>query len=863
MTPVAGVLDSGPLAGYGWGIIGGMGRVRSGELRDMVIEVLGADAVPLEMLRARLGAPWAERRGGGRDELDRLLRLDASFTEVSDGLVFVPALVKGTVWTVWVDPHDGAEGFVRMHPGLSALGWWLIGGDVELVDAAGHHLGVLETDGWMLDDRDTDVVLGPGGWLDGLLGRWARVEVVDGALCWSALDAAPVPTLAQVAAIRAGFDRAVRGDVESRRSFDLSPLPDGLRFSSGDDPIHEALFADRRAFRDDPIPPLTDLYSAAGLVERDAIIAEDGFDWDALRTWQTRNRLAISYGLDSAQVEALAGLLAAYDKATGADGEPVAEGSTAGALDDGDVAAVLWSELGRRGARLDDLRQFAGALPATDPATIGAVWLQARLLDASGDTAAAVGTLEASVAARCDHRPALVDLAGFRADRGDAVGALRLLAQAGIGQPDADVDDELSDAELLRDEVEGFATHRPRPTARRNDPCPCGSGRKYKACHLGRETHSLDDRASWLYLKAQRFLANRHPEAVAELAAQIVDEIDQRKLFEDLLDAPFIADVVLHEDGVFGEFLAARDGLLPDDEALLAAQWAMVDRGVFEILDVRPSGLELRDVARGERISVVNTHPSDRTRPGMLLVGRPLPVGDTHRAFSGFMNVPHGHGDTMLAAIDTGDSDAVADALAAILAPPQLANTDGHHLVAHTMIWRVPEPSVVGDALVAAGLHADDDHHWTLVRDSPNQDNTVIAGVGLDRDELTIEVNSAERAAELEALIGAALPDAEFVDVDARAFEAPADGSAGTPRSGGIDINDPAIRAVLADHIAGMERRWLDESIPALGGRTPRQAADDPIGREELTRLLASFPVPADGAIGVMDPDRLRAALGL
>ena len=52
-----------------------------------------------------------------------------------------------------------------------------------------------------------------------------------------------------------------------------------------------------------------------------------------------------------------------------------------------------------------------------------------------------------------------------------------------------------------------------------------------------------------------------------------------------LADGPFLRDVVLHEDGVFGEFLAARDGLLPDDEALLAAQWALVDRGVFEVLD--------------------------------------------------------------------------------------------------------------------------------------------------------------------------------------------------------------------------------------------------------------------------------------
>ena len=246
----------------------------------------------------------------------------------------------------------------------------------------------------------------------------------------------------------------------------------------------------------------------------------------------------------------------------------------------------------------------------------------------------------------------------------------------------------------------------------------------------------------------------------------------------------------------------------------------------------------------------------------MLLVGRPLPVGETYRAFSGFMPLPHGHQDAMLAAIDTGDSEEIADALAAILAPPRLANTDGQDLVAHTITWRVPQPDAVGTALVGAGLQAEGDDHWTLVRDSKNQDNTVIASLRLDGDELTVEVNSAERAAELQLLVADALPDAEVVDVDVHPFEMP-DEPVRTSGMRPADLDDPAIRAVLAEHVAAYERRWLDESIPALGGRTPREAAGDPIGREELTRLLASFPVPGPDDVGVMDPDRLRAALGL
>ena len=112
--------------------------------------------------------------------------------------------------------------------------------------------------------------------------------------------------------MRAGFERAVRDD-DVHRSFDVVPMPEGLRFASGEGPIHEALLVDRAAFRSDPIPPLGDLYAAAGLVERNGLIAAEGFDWDALHAWQTRNRLGISHGLDPAQADLLAEFLAAFD----------------------------------------------------------------------------------------------------------------------------------------------------------------------------------------------------------------------------------------------------------------------------------------------------------------------------------------------------------------------------------------------------------------------------------------------------------------------------------------------------------------------------------------------------------------------
>ena len=143
----------------------------------------------------------------------------------------------------------------------------------------------------------------------------------------------------------------------------------------------------------------------------------------------------------------------------------------------------------------------------------------------------------------------------------------------------------------------------PRPAARRNDPCPCGSGRKYKVCHLGHETHSLDDRAGWLYEKAQRFLRNRYPDLVEDLAGEIVDEFDQPELYAALTDGPFLGDIALHEDDVFAEFLAARDALLAGRTLVLMDADVLYDARLMQRLlgSTHPNVVLLdRDIEPGD-----------------------------------------------------------------------------------------------------------------------------------------------------------------------------------------------------------------------------------------------------------------------
>ena len=73
--------------------------------------------------------------------------------------------------------------------------------------------------------------------------------------------------------------------------------------------------------------------------------------------------------------------------------------------------------------------------------------------------------------------------------------------------------------------------------------------------------------------------------------------------------------------------------------------------------------------------------------------------------------------------------------------------------------------------------------------------------------------------------------------------------------------NDPELAAALATVMQERERRWVDEPVPALRGLTPRQAADDPVAREELERLLRTLDDRRGS--GGFDTDRIRDLLGL
>ena len=71
--------------------------------------------------------------------------------------------------------------------------------------------------------------------------------------------------------------------------------------------------------------------------------------------------------------------------------------------------------------------------------------------------------------------------------------------------------------------------------------------------------------------------------------------------------------------------------------------------------------------------------------------------------------------------------------------------------------------------------------------------------------------------------------------------------------------------SALQDLVQQKETAWLDDHIPALGGITPREAADDPTRRPDLIALLNEFDSYGGGPPGTLtfDVSRLRQQLGI
>jgi hypothetical protein len=404
-------------------------------------------------------------------------------------------------------------------------------------------------------------------------------------------------------------------------------------------------------------------------VPDDAVEIENTADVDGADSADDHlHRATIEFGLDAAQAELFQALVDAATADPEDSREPAAVAILAAALDDPTIAEsawARWSDEDLLGGALDELVVSLDA--ETGP---GVSWLRARHHAWFSRTDASLATLEA--ARESGHHLVLCELAAIEADRGNPVAARDLLRDAGVNV-DIDLDtefdpltaDEGFGAELA-EEIAPFAAIRPKAMAGRNDRCPCGSGKKYKQCHLGNELHALEDRAGWLYVKLMRFIGVNSPSFPAVIGDDIVEGVVDQDLRSMVHESYLPIDLALFEGGVAQWFLDAKRSLLPVDEADMTQAWIDASRSVYEVVKSRPGTMDVVDLATRVRMTVVDTVPDEPLETGWKIIGRLVPVGDSFRAYGGFLPLNDDMVDVMLEAFGTRKLETVAIAIGQI-----------------------------------------------------------------------------------------------------------------------------------------------------------------------------------------------------
>ena len=487
----------------------------------------------------------------------------------------------------------------------------------------------------------------------------------------------------------------------------------------------------------------------------------------------------------------------------------------------------------------------------------------------------------------------------------------------------------------------------------RNDPCPCGSGKKYKQCCLKTEQARPEDEfheGDFLWRRIRRAIENS-PARMLEFSAtyfgkQGVHEAwgDFRPHWENEPDEPLTMDtphMLVFMPWFFYEWLPdprntevkreALDGRTLG-QAYLDTKRHQLDPllvryieqccanpfSFYDVLSVRSGqGFDLRDIFKGEKISVTEHAASRQTQTGSILFGKLVTIDSVSllESCAPLMFPPmekiallelrkkmerHNKAITpeVLRKYQHKMLDIYHDIADRLHNPrlPRLHNTDGDSMVFNKLIYELDcTPRAAFDALKELDLMEDEkdlltdaeydkagdlckiEFSWHKRGNAKNEtwDNTILGNIKIEKNKMTIEVNSENRAQTICALIAEKLPEARYkttVIVSPQAMLARAEEQSETAQSRKMREeqealqNLPEVQAKIKEMMWEHYRKWPQEKIPALGGKTPLQAVKTRDGHEMVEALLLEFERTGKRSNPPLDPAiivELRERLGL
>jgi hypothetical protein len=416
----------------------------------------------------------------------------------------------------------------------------------------------------------------------------------------------------------------------------------------------------------------------------------------------------------------------------------------------------------------------------------------------------------------------------------------------------------------------------------RNAPCPCGSGRKYKHCCLHGVTIALPV-----------CTARERTDAFAKLVryAQRDEFADAVRVGRDLFWAgrldhepgasrreeletdenSFVAFLhwLLLDEGQEPDFLTIADrfvaerggGLTPGERTYLDRMRASCLR-LYEVVEVRPEeGLALKDLWTDQVVQVRERLATRQLARWDLMAARVIegPHGWQELDGTPYPYPPNSKADLLAALrryhanlkseLPPDDSAAFFKRIGMVFhhlwvdyvaAPPvpQIVTAEGDPLTFAKVVFDVVDGAALEAALEGhSALERQDDGSYVWLEDGVGRRRVLGTLITTPR-QLVVEAASRARAERGRAFVEGLVGDA--VRYKAALHESLEAALAREParRRKNDEIPPEVERELVTQFYEEHYRKWLDEPIPALGGRTPRHAARLKTVRPKLVDLL-------------------------
>lgn len=427
----------------------------------------------------------------------------------------------------------------------------------------------------------------------------------------------------------------------------------------------------------------------------------------------------------------------------------------------------------------------------------------------------------------------------------------------------------------------------------RNEPCPCGSGRKYKHCHGGAgnadSEHRAADSHAMAVTRVLEWLFSRHRNAVQAAIAELLfrdlwpeDGPDPEEVDEDLISMIvvnvnewFLAEGQIEVGGRWRDVheysLGSRGPALSAKQRAFISQLAATPLRLYTVTQVRRGeGLTLVDALDPDSAPVVvrERMGSETMTPGLLVGCRVLQMDDGFELSGAIYPFP-----TLGASVAIEAVSALLEVgihpedrayefgfaimrewLRQLLDPvglPELVDVStGDPLLFVTDHYRIDDEIALVGALDSSAELQRGDEGW--VRTVEVEDGTVRLGASIERgtraDRLTVFYRTQRMADEgriwFEALAGASVEylTREVSDPGALVERARAAGTAPAPQTAAdLGVSPEALSQVVEQALRNSYANWADEPIPALHGKSPREAMRTPAGLERVKGLLRSY----------------------